>query len=225
MPIAHQKYLDRRDAGRQLAPLLAAWKTAGAIVFALPRGGVPVGVEVAKALGAPLDLLYVRKIGAPLEPELALGAVVDGADPDVVFNEKLIERLGVSREVLETISGRELKEIERRRRQYRTGRAPLMPTGRPAIVVDDGLATGATVRAAAKALRRRGATRVIVAVPVAPPGAVADLEADGAEVVCPLVTDEFFGVGAFYRDFRQLSDADVNAALDEMKCDEARFID
>jgi putative phosphoribosyl transferase len=225
MPVAHQKYLDRRDAGRQLAPLLAAWKTAGAIVFALPRGGVPVAVEVAKALGAPLDLLYARKIGAPLEPELALGAVVDGADPDVVFNEALIERLGVSREVLETISARELKEIDRRRRQYRAGPAPLMPTGRPAIVVDDGLATGATVRAAVKALRRRGATRVIVAVPVAPPRAVADLEADGAEVVCPLVTDEFFGVGAFYRDFRQLSDADVNAALDEIRRDEAQVID
>ncbi len=225
MPVAHQKYLDRRDAGRQLAPLLAALKTAGAIVFALPRGGVPVAVEVAKALGAPLDLLYVRKIGAPLEPELALGAVVDGADPDVVFNEALIERLGVSREVLETISARELKEIDRRRRHYRAGPAPLMPTGRPAIVVDDGLATGASVRAAVKALRRRGATRVIVAVPVAPPSAVADLEADGAEVVCPLVTDEFFGVGAFYRDFRQLSDADVNEALDEIRRDEAQVID
>jgi putative phosphoribosyl transferase len=126
--------------------------------------------------------------------------------------------------VLEDITARELKEIERRRRQYRAGSA-LMPTGRPAIVVDDGLATGASVRAAVKALRRRGATRVIVAVPVAPPDAVADLEADGAEVVCPLVTDKFFGVGAFYRDFRQLSDADVDAALDEIRRDEAGVID
>ncbi len=224
MPIAHQKYLDRRDAGRCLAPLLAQWKGTGAVVFALPRGGVPVAVEVAKALGAPLDLLYVRKIGAPLEPELALGAIVDGADPDIVFNEALIHRLGVSREVLKDITERELKEIERRRRQYHAG-SPLMPTGRQAIVVDDGLATGASVRAAVKALRRRGATRVIVAVPVAPPEAVADLEADGAEVVCPLVTDRFFGVGSFYRDFRQLSDADVGAALDEIRRDEAGVID
>jgi predicted phosphoribosyltransferase len=224
MPIAHQKYLDRRDAGRRLAPLLAQWKESGAVVFALPRGGVPVAVEVAKALGAPLDLLYVRKIGAPLEPELALGAIVDGADPDIVFNDALIRRLGVSREVLKDITARELKEIERRRRRYHAG-AALMPTGRPAIIVDDGLATGATVRAAVKALRRRGATRVIVAVPVAPPEAVADLEADGAEVVCPLVTDKFFGVGSFYRDFRQLSDADVDAALDEIRRDEAGVVD
>lgn len=216
MPVAHRKYLDRRDAGRQLAPLLAKWKAGGAVVFALPRGGVPVGVEVAKALGLPLDLLYVRKIAAPLEPELALGAIVDGADPDLVFNEKLVRRLGVSREVLDDITKREMEEIERRRRRYGKAPTPLMPTGRPAIVVDDGLATGASVRAAVKALRRRGATHVIVAVPVAPPDAVAHLEEEGAEVVCPLVTGDFFGVGSFYLDFRQLTDADVTAALDEV---------
>ncbi|MBP6012126.1 MAG: phosphoribosyltransferase [Alphaproteobacteria bacterium] len=216
MPVAHHKYLDRRDAGRQLAGLLANWKQSGIVVFALPRGGVPVAVEVAKALGSRLDLLYVRKIGAPLEPELALGAVVDGAEPDIVFNEALVRRSGVSRSVLEEITQRELQEVERRRRRY--GGIPLMPTGRPAIIVDDGLATGASMRAAVKALRRRGATRVIVAVPVAPPAAVAELEADGAEVVCPLVTESFFGVGSFYRDFHQLSDADVLSALDELKC-------
>lgn len=217
MPVAHQKYLDRHDAGRQLVPLLGKWKNAGAVVFALPRGGVPVAVEVAKALGAPLDLLYVRKIGAPLEPELALGAIVDGGDPDIVLNEALIARLGVSRSVVNEITERELEEIERRRKRYGAGKSALMPTGRPAIVVDDGLATGATMRAAVKALRRRGATHVVVAVPVAPPDAVTALEADGAEVVCPLVTDRFFGVGAFYRDFRQLSDEDVSTALDELK--------
>ena len=215
MPVAHHKYLDRRDAGRRLAALLTNWKQTGVVVFALPRGGVPVAVEVAKALGSRLDLLYVRKIGAPLEPELALGAVVDGAEPDIVFNEALVRRSGVSRSVLEEITQRELQEVERRRRRY--GGIPLMPTGRPAIIVDDGLATGASMRAAVKALRRRGATRVIVAVPVAPPAAVAELEADGAEVICPLVTDSFFGVGSFYRDFHQLSDADVLSALDELK--------
>lgn len=219
MPVAHQKYIDRRDAGRHLVPLLAKWKGMGAIVFALPRGGVPVAVEVAKALNAPLDLLYVRKIGAPMEPELALGAVVDGADPDVVLNEALIAQLGVSQAVLNEITARELKEIERRRKHYGASTVPLMPTGRPAIVVDDGLATGASMRAAVKALRRRGATHVVAAVPVAPPDAVADLEADGAEVVCPLVTSRFFGVGSFYRDFRQLSDDDVGAALDEFERD------
>lgn len=213
MPVAHRTYLDRRDAGRQLAPLLEKWKAGGPVVFALPRGGVPVAVEVARSLNLPLDLLYVRKIGAPMEPELALGAVVDGADPDIVFNEPLVDRLGVSRDVLEKLTKRELKEVERRRRQYGKATKPLMPTGRPAIIVDDGLATGASMRAAVKALRRRGATRVVVAVPVAPPDAVRQLEEDGAEVVCPLVVEHFAGVGAFYRDFRQLTDADVADAL------------
>lgn len=217
MPVAHRKYLERRDAGRHLVPLLTKWKNAGAVVFALPRGGVPVAAEVAKALGAPLDLLYVRKIGAPLEPELALGAIVDGSDPDIVLNDAVIARLGVAQGVVVEIAAREFQEVERRRKRYGAGAKPLMPTGRPAIVVDDGLATGASMRAAVKALRRRGATHVVVAVPVAPPDAVADLEADGAEVVCPLVTDRFFGVGSFFRDFRQLSDEDVSAVLDEFK--------
>jgi putative phosphoribosyl transferase len=221
MTISHRKYTDRHDAGRQLVPLLAKWRSAGAVVFALPRGGIPVAVEIAKALDAPLDLLYVRKIGAPLEPELAMGAIVDGADPDVVLNEALIARLGISQALVNDITARELKEIERRRKRYLVSAKPLMPTGRPAIVVDDGMATGASMRAAVKALRRRGATRVIAAVPVAPPDAVAALEADGAEVVCPLVTDQFAGVGAFYRDFRQLSDVDVSAALDEIRHDRA----
>lgn len=215
MPIAHRKYVDRRDAGRELATLLGKWKRSAAVVFALPRGGVPVAVEVAKALSLPLDLLYVRKIGAPLQPELALGAIVDGRDPDIVFNDGLVRQLGVSREVLEEITHDELREIERRRRRYSV--VPLMPTGRPALVVDDGLATGASMRAAVKALRRRGATHVVVAIPVAPPSAVEGLEADGAEVVCPLVTDAFPGVGAFYRDFHQLTDEDVLAALAEMR--------
>jgi len=213
MSIAHLKFIDRRDAGRQLVPLLTKWKDSGAIVFALPRGGVPVAAEVAEAFSWPLDILYVRKIGAPLQPELALGAIVDGADPDIVFNEDLIEKLGVSRAVLDEITRRESEEIERRRRRYGQAVAALMPTGRPAIIVDDGVATGATMRAAVQALRRRGATRVVVAVPVAPPEAVAMLEADGAEVVCAHVADQFFGVGSFYQDFKQLTDAEVVAVL------------
>lgn len=207
MTVAHAKYVDRADAGRELVPLLSKWKGTGAVIYALPRGGVPVAVEIAKALDLPLDVLYVRKIGAPLEPELAVGAVVDGADPDVVMNEALMRRLGVSQSLVNDIVKRELAEIERRRQLYGPVFAqPLNPIGRTAIVVDDGLATGASVRAAVKALRRRGATQVIVAVPVAPPDAVAMLEADGAKVVCPLVVESFYGVGSFYRDFRQLSD-------------------
>jgi putative phosphoribosyl transferase len=207
-------YKDREEAGRRLAPLLSAFRESGAIVFALPRGGIPVAIEVARALSLPLDLLYVRKIAAPLEPELALGAIVDGADPDIVLNDALVSQLGISRAVLEEIGERELQEIKRRKERYGNAlTTPLMPTGRPAIIVDDGLATGATVRAAAQALRRRGATRVIVAVPVAPPDAVSALEEVGAEVVCPHVTERFMGVGMFYRDFRQLSDDTVIAQL------------
>lgn len=207
-------YRDRKEAGQKLAPLLAAHKDGGAIVFALPRGGIPVAIEIARALALPLDLLYVRKIGAPLQPELALGAVVDGADPDTVINEDIVRRLRISRDTIEDIAARELAEIGERRARY--GMAldgPLNPIGRTAIVVDDGLATGASVRAAVQALRRRGATHVIVAVPVAPPDAVATLEEAGAEVVCPLITEDFHGVGAFYRDFSQLSDESVVAQL------------
>jgi putative phosphoribosyl transferase len=218
MPVAHPKFIDRRDAGRYLIPYLMKWNGSSAIVFALPRGGVPVAVEIATALALPLDILYVRKIAAPLEPELAIGAIVDGADPDVVLNEKLLSKLGVSRDLLEDLTKQELAEIDRRRQTYGKAFAkPLMPTGRPAIIVDDGMATGASVRAAVKALRRRGATQVIVAVPVAPPDAVTMLEAAGAEVVCPHVCEPFFGVGSFYSDFRQLSDNDVIAAIDAFR--------
>lgn len=218
MTIAHAKYLDRADAGRFLVPMLAKWKGTGAVIFALPRGGVPVAVEIARELGLPLDVLHVRKISAPLEPELAIGAIVDGADPDVVLNEALIKRLGVAPAVVNGIVERELAEIERRRTLYgRVFAQPLNPVGRTAIVVDDGLATGASMRAAVKALRRRGATRVIAAVPVAPPEAISMLEADGAEVVCPLITESFFSVSTFYRDFRQLTDEQVTRAVSSVR--------
>jgi putative phosphoribosyl transferase len=216
VPIHHHArlYADRSEAGRVLATLLSAWKDSAAIVFALPRGGVPVAIEVARALGTPLDLLYVRKIGAPFQPELALGAVVDGLDPDIVANEELIESAGISRAAVAEMGRAQLKEIERRRKAYGAAAGkPLEPAGRVAIVVDDGLATGASAHAAVQALKRRGAARVIVAVPVASPDSVAVLEDAGAEVVCPRITPDFTGVGAFYRDFSQLTDESVIAQL------------
>lgn len=207
-------YRDRVEAGRKLAGLLSAHKGTTAVVFALPRGGIPVAIEVARALSLPIDLLYVRKLGAPLRPELAVGAVVDGPDPDIVINEAISRRLGVSKEVIRELAKHELEEIKRRKAHYGPELPPpLNPIGRIAIVVDDGLATGATVRAAVQALRRRGATRVIVAVPVAPTEAVAEVEAAGADVVCPLVSDDFRGVGEFYGDFNQLSDQYVLTEL------------
>ena len=218
MVIAHSKFIDRRDAGRSLIPLLLKWSGKSAIVYALPRGGVPVAAEIATALSLPLDVLYVRKISAPLEPELAIGAIVDGGDPDIVLNEDLVRRLGIAQAVLAELIERELEEIERRKASYgKAFSSPLTPTGRPAIIVDDGMATGATVRAAVMALRRRGATQVIVAVPVAPPDAVAVLEAAGAEVVCPHVCEPFLGVGSYYGDFRQLTDREVVASIDAFR--------
>lgn len=214
MTVQHVRYLDRADAGRCLVPALSKWKDSAAQIYALPRGGVPVAVEVARALRLPLDLLYVRKIGAPGQPELAIGAVIDGDKPDVVLNEGLIERIGASSSFVERIVKRELEEIDRRRKLYGAAFAHgLDPAGRTAIIVDDGIATGASMRVAVKVLLRRGATRVIAVAPVASPDAVAMLEAEGAEVVCPMIIDAFPGISVFYSDFQQLDDDDVIRAV------------
>lgn len=208
-------FADRAEAGRRLAARLAALGLERPVVYALPRGGVAVAAEIARALHAPLDLVLVRKLGAPGQPELALGAVVDGeGTAETVLNPELIAATGADEAYLAAVRAAELAEIERRRRLYLAGRARPDPRGRAAIVVDDGLATGATARAALRALRRRGPARLLLAVPVAPEETLAALRAEGEEVLC-LETPRFFhGVGAHYRDFHQLEDAEVIRLLD-----------
>lgn len=208
-------FRDREEAGRRLAERLRALDLPRPLVLALPRGGVPVAYEVATALQAPLDLVLVRKIGVPFQPELALGAVVDGDTPEIVVNEDIARALGISEDEIARAAAREIAEIERRRRIYLRGRAPLPVAGRTAIVVDDGIATGATVRAALQALRRRDPERLVLAIPVAPPDTVAALRAVTDEIICLEMPHHFTAVGAYYEDFAQLSDAEVIALLDQ----------
>ena len=202
-------FRDRADAGRKLARALAHLKPQNPVVLALPRGGVPVGFEVAKALDAPLDVVLVRKIGAPGQPELGLGAVVDGADPQLVLNDELVELVQPGRRYLEAEEKRQLAEIERRRALYRPDRAPIPLKGRTVIIVDDGIATGGTMKAALQAVSRSGAGHVVLAVPVAPPSSLEELSRLADETVCLMTPEPFYAVGAFYRDFAQTSDEEV----------------
>jgi putative phosphoribosyl transferase len=207
-------FADRRSAGRLLAARVAALMPQAPIVLALPRGGVPVAAEVAAALKAPLDLLLVRKIGAPGQPELAIGALAEGAD-EIAIDERVYPLSGATPQYVERERQVALKEIERRRSAYRRGRAPLSLDGRTAVIVDDGFATGSTMRAALQAVRLARPQRVILAVPVGPPSVVASLRGEVDDLVCLAQPADFQAVGAHYADFRQLSDADVIAALDE----------
>jgi predicted phosphoribosyltransferase len=207
------RFADRADAGRQLAARLTALALEQPVVYALPRGGVPVALEIAHALAAPLDLLLVRKIGAPGAPELALGAVVDGEQPQMVINESVRRGSGADDAYLEGARTGALAEIERRRARYLGDRAQISPQGRTAILVDDGLATGATMKAALIAVKRQGAAKVCVAVPVAPEDTLAEIEALADVVVCLLPARRFLGVGAFYRDFHQLTDEETVGLL------------
>lgn len=213
-------FTDRTEAGRQLAEALTThldrdreWARDDIVVLALPRGGVPVAAEVARALNAPLDLLMVRKIGLPSQPELAMGAVVDGAHPLVVRNDAIIHQARIAPDAFEGACRRELAEIERRRRAYMGDRPPLPVKGRLAIIVDDGIATGATVRVAVAALRDAGAGRIIIATPVAAAATVEMLETLADEVVCLEAPRMLHAVGYHYRDFGQVPDADVIALM------------
>ena len=207
------KFADRSEAGRRLADKLLHLKNRQPLVLALPRGGVAVGFEIAGALDAPLDIVLVRKIGAPWQPELALGAVTDGASHETFIDRDLAASLDVSEVYLKEETARQLEEIERRRKSYCKGRPALEVAGRTAIVVDDGIATGATMRVALQAVRRREPARVVLAVPVAPPDTLAALGEVADEAVCLETPIGLGAIGFYYRDFHQMSDREVTELL------------
>ncbi len=207
-------FRDREEAGRRLAAKLARYKGEQAVVFALPRGGVPVAAPIGAALRAPLDLVLARKIGTPGQPELAMGAVADGGTPVVVRNEDVIAMTGVGEAEFDAVCRRELAEIERRRRLYLGAGKRCDAEGRVAIVVDDGVATGATTRAALRAIRARRPKTLVLAVPVAPPDALEALKGEADETICLEVHAAFGAIGYFYADFHQLDDDEVIAILD-----------
>lgn len=219
------RFHDRSDAGRRLAAALRGFRNQHPVVLALPRGGVAVGFEVARELDAPLDVILVRKIGAPLQPELAVAAVVDGERTEIVRNEDILEELSLPDSYVEKAAARELEEIHRRRALYLAGREPVPVADRTAIVVDDGIATGATVRAALRAVRRRKPKLLMLAVPVAPLEALQSLRAEVDEVVCLAAPVSFGAIGRFYTDFRQLDDDDVRSLLERAGPDGERSAD
>lgn len=204
---------NRTEAGRKLAAALSHYKDRAPVVLALPRGGVPVAAEVAAALDAPLDLILVRKIGVPSQPELAMGAVVDGVRPIVVRNEDVIKLAGIAEAEFIAVCRREIAEIERRRQRYLGGREPVDVEGCTAIVIDDGIATGATTRAALRATRMRRPRKLVLAIPVAPTDSLPAMRSEADDVIC-LEDHEFFGaIGYYYADFSQVSDSEVIESL------------
>jgi putative phosphoribosyl transferase len=207
-------FRDRQSAGIQLAAALQRFRTAKPLILALPRGGVPVAFEIACALEAELDLLIVRKLGAPGYEEVGIGAVVDGAEPQLVLNEAIVRKLAPSPNYIRDEFHRQLAEIERRRRAYLGGRRPIPIRGRTVIVVDDGVATGGTVRAGLRVLRKNDPARLVLAVPVAPAEVLRDLSQECDEVVCLATPEPFYAVGAHYGDFTQTTDQEVVELLE-----------
>jgi putative phosphoribosyl transferase len=208
-----ETFADRAEAGRLLARRVLELHPVDPVVLALPRGGVPVAAEVADALGAPLDLLLVRKIGAPFHRELAVAAIAEGAGEEPFIDEGTLRMTGATPDYVRREAEAERDENARRRAAYLGGRAPLPVEGKTAIVVDDGIATGTTVRAALRALRRRRPQRLVLAVPVAPPDTVERLRAEVDDLVCLAEPPYFHAVGAHYADFHQVSDDEVVATL------------
>lgn len=214
------RFADRRAAGRDLAALLAVY--AGrfdVVVLGLARGGVPVAYEVARALRAPLDAFLVRKLGVPGCEELAMGAVASGGTR--ILNDAVVRQLGIEGPVIDAVAARETTELARRERLYRGGRAPPEIRGRVVILVDDGLATGATMRAAIAALRQAGPARIVAAAPAGAPDTCAELQNEADEVVCAITPDPFFAVGRWYRDFGQTCDDEVYDLLARARRDVA----
>src|SRR5262245_20227865 len=205
-------YRNRSEAGRFLAARLADYaRRPNVLVLALPRGGVPVGFEVARALGAPLDVFLVRKLGVPGQTELAMGAIATGGVR--VLNDEVVRALGIPDEVIDDVAAEEQKELERREQAYRDGRPAADVAGRTVILVDDGLATGSSMRAAVAALRRRGPARLIVAVPVGAVETCAELRGEADDAICARTPAPFYAVGLYYEDFSQTTDAEVRDLL------------
>jgi predicted phosphoribosyltransferase len=214
-------FQDRREAGRVLAQAIRASRDGrdwvDPVVLGIPRGGVPVAFEVARELSMPLDLLVVRKLGVPEQEELAMGAIASGGT--LVINQMVVHELGISLETIEEVAQQERMEIERRERAYRDGRAPARVEGRTAILIDDGLATGSSMMAAARSLRSR-ARQVIVAVPVAAESTCNELRSEVDQIICATTPQLFFAVGMFYRNFAQTTDEEVRTLLSKARSDE-----
>lgn len=203
---------DRRAAGRFLASSLSDLRTRpNVVVLALPRGGVPVGYEVARSLDAPLDIFVVRKLGVPGHEELAMGAIASGGIRLVSWD--LVRQLGIPDQIIEAVAAREQRELERREREYRDGRPPIDVRGRTVVLVDDGLATGASMRAAVEALRAKHPAQIIVAVPVAAAATCAEFESEVDQVVCGITPQQFLAVGQWYQDFSPTTDVEVRELL------------
>lgn len=213
-------FRDRPHAGQRLAVELLKYRGSDPLVLALPRGGVPVGYEIARSLSAPLEVIGVRKIGSPHQPELGVGAIVDGQEPQVLLDESLCASLHLSRADLEPVIEREREEMRRREEAYRGGRAATPVAGRIVIVVDDGVATGSTLRAVIEALRGRRAGRIVVAAPVAAPEALRRLQLLADEVICLHAPAWFRAVGQFYDDFSPTTDEEVVRLLETARSSE-----
>jgi len=206
------RFKNRSEAGRLVAGALDHYRDRpDALILALPRGGVPVGYEIAKALHLPLDVFVVRKLGVPGEEELAMGAIASGGVRSL--NKSVIDQLGIPQSVIDDVSNREALEVERREWLYRGDKSPIDVSNRVVILVDDGLATGSTMKAAVAALRRQNPARIVVAVPTAPPEACEELQPNADEVVCAVTPEPFFSVGLWYEHFDQTTDAEVTELL------------